>query len=288
MTVSTDSAHSSESLVNNNGRYSSINNDGNLSPISFVECIRIPNVLLYSVGFGFFKFINYAIFFWLPYYLSTSFEPKTSNLISIIYDLGMMPGGILVGLISDLYGGRRACVIATFTVTLVPLLLIFAEHASADTPLSTLPTPLILVMLGIMGCLIGGPINIITSAVAVDLAEHSSISGRSDLMAVTGIINGFGSIMASLGLCIVGPIQSNYGWKAMWNLLACCAVIGTMMLAPVIKRELIESNDDESETPILPMHRRRPGTGTISTSTTSNPSTNANPNYNYSAIRQSS
>ena len=163
----------------------------------------------------------------------------------MFFDIFLLQGGILVGLISDLFGGRRACVIAMFTVTLVPFLLLFAEYATLDQPLSTLPTSVVLVMLVIMGCLIGGPINIITSAVAVDLSEHESINGRADLMLVTGIINGFGSIMASLGLLIVGPLQVHYGWPLIWHLLAASSVIGTILLGPTIKKELVGNEDVE-------------------------------------------
>jgi MFS family permease len=160
-------------------------------------------------------------------------------------------GGILVGVISDVYGGRRACVIATFTFTLIPLLYVFAEH----NLLLTLPTPGILILLGIMGCLIGGPINIITSAVAVDLAEDNKITGRNDLMTVTGLINGSGSIIASLGLVIIGPLQLYYGWRKIWYLLMACTCLGTVLLYPTIRKELIRSNG-ESEND-HPAHTRR-------------------------------
>lgn len=226
--------------------------------ISFFDAVRIPNVLGYSLGFGFFKFINYAIFFWLPFYLAQSFEPKISNLLSILYDVGMIPGGILVGLISDLFGGRRACVIATFTVTLIPFLQLFAKYSS-ESPLNTLPTPVILIMLVFMGCLIGGPINIITSAVAVDLSEQPSISGRSDLMTVTGIINGFGSIMASLGLVFIGPIQLKYGWRQVWHLLTVCSIVGTALLFPIIRKEMMTPIEEAEDSPKpLPSALRAP------------------------------
>eukprot|EP00964_Phaeocystis_antarctica_P153195 scaffold121335_cov24-Phaeocystis_antarctica.AAC.1 len=46
---------------------------------------------------------------------------------------------------------------------------------------------LLLFMLGVMGILVGGPNNIITSAVAADLAEHPSIGGNTrSLGTVTG------------------------------------------------------------------------------------------------------
>jgi len=61
-------------------------------------------------------------------------------------------GGILVGTISDIYGGRRACVIATFTITLLPFLLLFAEFGTLTTGM---PTVSLMLLLGFMGCLIG-------------------------------------------------------------------------------------------------------------------------------------
>lgn len=85
---------------------------------------------------------------------------------------------------------------------------------------------------------LGGPINIITSAVAVDLSEHSRICGRTDLMTVTGIINGLGAVIASLGLSSVGPVQQAYGWKYVWYLLAVCTVVGTLLLSPIIMKEI--------------------------------------------------
>lgn len=150
-----------------------------------------------------------------------------------------------MGTISDFYGGRRACVIATFTATLIPLLFIFSEHSF----LMTLPSSSVLVLLGVMGCLIGGPINIITSAVAVDLVENNNISGRNDLMTVTGFINGSGSIIAALGLVMIGPLQQSYGWKQIWYLLIGCTCLGTILLSPTITRELrrFDDGDDEEE-----------------------------------------
>lgn len=210
------------------------------SGLGIWEAARIPNVLGYSLAFGLFKFVNYALFFWLPFYLSLIFSPGAANLTAVLYDVGMIPGGILVGAISDVYGGRRACVIATFTVTLIPFLFIFAEH----TLLSSLSTPAVLVLLGIMGALIGGPINIITSAVAVDLAETVE---RSDLMTLTGLINGSGSIIAALGLALIGPLQVRYGWQRIWYLLMLCTAVGTMLLSPIIVKELRRTDASDSE-----------------------------------------
>ena len=43
--------------------------------IGFMQALKIPNVMGYALAFGFFKFINYAMFFWLPFFLSVRDAP---------------------------------------------------------------------------------------------------------------------------------------------------------------------------------------------------------------------
>ncbi|RYY68148.1 MFS transporter [archaeon] len=149
--------------------------------------------------------VNYAMFFQLPLILSANFTPSQSNIISSLYSVGMMPGGIVCGYVSDLYGGRRACVIATFMAILCPLLLLFAWY------MDTLPVSALLTLLCVMGCLVGGPNNIITSAVAADLADDPSIRGNNRALGtVTGIINGSGSVTAAFGQMAI-PILAQMG-----------------------------------------------------------------------------
>ena len=58
-----------------------------------------------------------------------------------------------------------------------------------------IPVVILLILLAFMGCLVGGPNNIITSAVAADLADDPSIKGNNRALGtVTGIINGSGSV----------------------------------------------------------------------------------------------
>jgi sugar phosphate permease len=119
-------------------------------PISYVAAFAIPMVAQYSLAFGFFKLVNYCLFFWLPYFLGKTFDPVTANLIASLYSFGMMPGGVIVGYVSDLFGGRRAAVIGTFMALLIVFLSIFAVYSEKLNPF------LLLVMLGCMGILVGG------------------------------------------------------------------------------------------------------------------------------------
>lgn len=61
----------------------------------------------YAIAFGFFKFTNYALFFWLPFFLTSHFSPSESNLISTLYDIGMMPGR--VSFLAGFYARKGSC-----------------------------------------------------------------------------------------------------------------------------------------------------------------------------------
>lgn len=202
------------------------------------------------------------MFFQLPLILSSHFDQSTSNLISSLYSIGMMPGGIVCGWVSDIYGGRRACVIATFMGVLVPLLLVFAFY------MDTLPVMTLLLLLAFMGCLVGGPNNIITSAVAADLAEDPSIRGNNRALGtVTGIINGSGSITAAIGQLAI-PVLYDWGTKAgvgyryVWFFLVFCTVVGTSLMAGKIMKELQPTREAGS---LIALTTRHAGYQSVST-----------------------
>jgi len=89
------------------------------------------------------------------------------------------------------------------------------------------------------------PNNIITSAVAVDLASHPSVRGNSkSLGTVTGLINGCGAITASIELLAVGPLQEHFGWGSVWLYLIACTVAGTALIGNKIYSELVPSTSN--------------------------------------------
>lgn len=221
----------------------SIAEDTGPAPISYAGALAIPMVAQYAFAFGFFKLTNYVLFFWLPYFLGKTFDPVTANLIASLYSVGMMPGGIIVGTVSDLFGGRRAVVIGVFMSLLIVFLAVFAVFSESGQ-LGAVP---MLVMLACMGILVGGPNNIITSAVAADLASHPSVRGNNkSLGTVTGLINGCGSITASIGLLAVGPLSNRFGWGAVWIYLIACTGTGTLLMSNKIYAEIFTAPVDEA------------------------------------------
>jgi MFS family permease len=215
-----------------------------LFPVCFSDSLRcmfplaLPCLALSCLCLPWYMQVNYAMFFQLPVILSSHFDESTSNVISALYSVGMMPGGIVCGWVSDMYGGRRACVIATFMGVLCPLLLVFAYC------MDTLPVVVLLLLLAFMGCLVGGPNNIITSAVAADLADDPSIKGNNRAVGtVTGIINGSGSITAAIGQLAIPVLYdwgktNGVGYRYVWFFLVFCTFTGTSLLGGKIYREL--------------------------------------------------
>jgi OPA family glycerol-3-phosphate transporter-like MFS transporter 1/2 len=251
-------------------------------PIGFMEAFQLPNVASYALAFGFFKLVsvkrlkvfayldlliffflclqvNYAMFFQLPLILTAHFDPSTSNVISSLYSVGMMPGGVVCGWVSDLYNGRRACVIATFMGVLCPLLLLFAWY------MDELPVIVLLILLAFMGCLVGGPNNIITSAVAADLADDPSIKGNNKALGtVTGIINGSGSVTAAFGQMAI-PVLFNWGkevgvgYRYVWYFLIACTMAGTALMSGRIYKELYPHEDGHITSTRVPLASRAAG-----------------------------
>jgi len=201
------------------------------------------------------------MFFQLPMILASHFSPSTSNIISSLYSVGMMPGGIVCGWVSDLYHGRRACVIATFMAILCPLLLLFALY------MDQIPVMILLVLLAFMGCLVGGPNNIITSAVAADLADDPSIAGNNKALGtVTGIINGSGSVTAAFGQLAIPVLHDlgkthGVGYRYVWFFLIACTIAGTSLMSNRIYKELYPT---EETTPMAEMTSRRGGYQAVS------------------------
>lgn len=207
-------------------------------PISFVAALAIPMVVQYVIACGFFKFINYVFYFWLPYFLGRIFDPVTANYFASAYTIGQMPGGFIVGRVSDLFGGRQATVICTFMSALLALLGIFTAKSEELSPIP------LLAMLFCIGLLVGGANHVMPSAVVADLRATQSqlVCDGKSLGTVTGRIHGTGSIMAAIGLLTVGPIQESYGWEAVWLCLIGCTTAGVLLLSPKMKKELTGSN----------------------------------------------
>ncbi|XP_061405752.1 sugar phosphate exchanger 3-like [Lethenteron reissneri] len=200
--------------------------------LGFFKIVCLPGVAVYALAYACLKLVNYAFFFWLPYYLAYEFSwtQVDASRMSIWYDFGGIIGGAMAGLISDRLG-KRAPVIALM------LLLAVATLACYLNPFSNRVWNGFLLV--VTGFFVSGTANLISSAVPADLGQQGTIQGnREALGTVTGIVDGTGSLGASVGQFIVAVIYSRFGWEWVFVFFIVMIFLTLIILLPLVVREI--------------------------------------------------
>lgn len=206
----------------------------------FLRALMIPGVLEFSFALFFAKFVAYMFIYWLPYYLGhLEFSATDAANLSTAFDVGGVVGGVIAGFVSDRIG-RRAPVVFVYLVLSVPSLYIYREMSASIGDSSIGLNVLLMVVCGMF---VNGPYALITTAVSADLGQHPSLQGDLSLTAtVTGIVDGTGSIGASVQGVLIGIVASGcngngQSWDAVFYLLMiCCACSGVCILRLVLKQ----------------------------------------------------
>ncbi|XP_048642799.1 sugar phosphate exchanger 3 isoform X3 [Marmota marmota marmota] len=201
--------------------------------ISFYQACCLPGVIPYSLAYACLKLVNYSFFFWLPFYLSNNFRWKEAEAdqLSIWYDVGGIIGGTLQGFISDILQ-KRAPVLALSLILAIGSLVGYSRSPNNKSINALLMT--------VTGFFIGGPSNMISSAISADLGRQELIQGsREALATVTGIVDGTGSIGAAVGQYLVSLIQDNLGWMWVFYFFILMTSCTILFISPLIVREII-------------------------------------------------
>ncbi|XP_054844296.1 sugar phosphate exchanger 3 [Eublepharis macularius] len=200
--------------------------------IGFFQACCLPGVILYSLAYACLKLVNYSFFFWLPFYLSSNFGWKEAEAdkLSIWYDVGGIIGGTIQGLISDVLQ-KRAPVLAISLILAVGSLVGYSRSPNSKV--------INAVIMAITGFFIGGPSNMISSAISADLGRQEMVRGSSEALAtVTGIVDGTGSIGAAVGQYLVSLIQENLGWMWVFYFFILMTSSTVLFITPLIVREI--------------------------------------------------
>lgn len=200
--------------------------------ISFHQACCLPGVIPYSLAYACLKLVNYSFFFWLPFYLSNNFGWKEAEAdkLSIWYDVGGIIGGTLQGFISDLLQ-KRAPVLALSLLLAIGSLVGYSRSPN-DKSINAL-------LMTVTGFFIGGPSNMISSAISADLGRQELVQGSSEALAtVTGIVDGTGSIGAAVGQYLVSLIQDNLGWMWVFYFFILMTSCTILFISPLIVREI--------------------------------------------------
>lgn len=153
---------------------------------------------------------------------------KTAGILSTIFDIGGVFGGISAGLISDMIEARGVTSVI-FLLLSIPTLIFYRLYGSISMLTNT-------ALMFASGLLVNGPYSLITTAVAADLGTQIRGSSRG-LATVTAIIDGTGSVGAALGPLLAGYISTR-GWNSVFFMLIVSISFAGCLLIPVVKNEI--------------------------------------------------
>lgn len=155
-------------------------------------------------------------------------------MLSTLFDVGGVLGGILAGHLSDSLDAR-AFTSVLFTYFSMAALFVYRYFGSS----SLLMNASLMIMTGMF---VNGPYALITTAVSADLGTHESLRGDSRALAtVTAIIDGTGSAGAAIGPLLTGYISSK-SWDAVFGMLMVAALFAGLLLTNLAWME-IKRND---------------------------------------------
>ncbi|XWS17049.1 hypothetical protein CRYUN_Cryun33cG0034400 [Craigia yunnanensis] len=207
-----------------------------LAAIGFLEAWRLPGVAPFAFCLFFSKLVAYTFLYWLPFYIRQTavagvlLSHKTAGILSIIFDIGGVFGGVMAGFISDIIEAR-AVTSVTFLLLSIPALILYRVYGSVSMVTN-------IALMFMSGLLVNGPYSLITTAVAADLGTQDLIKGNSRALAtVTAIIDGTGSVGAALGPLLAGYISTR-GWNSVFLMLIVAILFASLFLIRVARTEI--------------------------------------------------
>ena len=166
------------------------------------EAWAVPGVLDWSMSYFFIKTVTYTILFWMPYYLALTLDSQaTADNLTVLFDVSMIFGTAVLGVVTDRFGGARAPLfVGSFAVGSLPLLFLPALRQSAFHYAAAMIS---------VGAFSGGPAHMYGTAVSVDLGEAAAAAGKPGLVSsLSGLIDGVGTLGAAVGQSIVARVAS--------------------------------------------------------------------------------
>ncbi|KAJ3695553.1 hypothetical protein LUZ60_000930 [Juncus effusus] len=210
---------------------------GRNEAIGFLDAWKLPGVAPFACCLFFSKLVAYTFLYWLPFYIrhngvkGQKLSHKAAGILSTIFDIGGVFGGISAGLLSDRLGAQRAITSILFLTLSIPSLIIYRLYGSVSLKLS-------IILMFISGYFVNGPYSLITTAVASDLGTQEGVLGNSRALAtVTAIIDGTGSVGAALGPLLTGYISTR-GWNGVFVMLVGSICLAVLCLVKIAKSEV--------------------------------------------------
>lgn len=187
--------------------------------LSVLSIWRLPCVPEVSFAMFCVKSVRYALMFWLPLYLlrSLNYSQVTAGLVSTAFEVGGTLGSAFVGVVVDRCMHGRAILTSAMVISASALSLL------AFVMLAPWGIVFQVIFLGLAGAFNCGPDILLAGSVAADLGERVGAA-----TAVTGVVNGMGSLGTVLEGPLVGLVAAKLGWGAMIPLMVILSALGAV------------------------------------------------------------
>jgi len=167
------------------------------------------------------KFLRYALWSWLPWFLNKNFFISQANAgyLSTVFDICGFAGVIAAGFLSDrLFRGRRS--LLSFMMICMMTVSFFVMYYLGSKSLVVFA-----VSIGFAGFMLFGPDSLLSGAGAID------VGSRKGALAAAGIINGMGSIGPIFQEQLVGWMYQRYDQSLfpVLFMLVCVASAGAVL-----------------------------------------------------------
>jgi len=194
----------------------------------------VPGVKSTCVAYFLVKLTRYCLMFWLPLFLvkAAGYQVHNAARISALLDLGGVLGSVVAGLVADrLFHGAMISTCAPFamatSVSLIILALAYDKGPSFKNAL----------LLFSAGFFVAAPDGVLGGAAAKNIADYNANEDPKLPAAVSGFINGCGSIGAIVQGIGTAALVDTAGWSALFFCLAALMGLASITLTPAIQLE---------------------------------------------------
>ncbi|KAL8558584.1 hypothetical protein ACOMHN_032517 [Nucella lapillus] len=210
------------------------NGHASLQAISFLQAVFLPGVISYSLCFACLKLVLYVFYFWLPFYLASSYgwTESTADRLSLWFDVGGIVGATVCVFLMSRFT-KTALIIVPMMLVSIPLLYVYGILKLGKDPTFNVA------LLFCLGSLLSGSSNPLSAAVSADLSQREALQGSTKSMStVTGILEGSGTVGAALGQIAVPYLNAGFGRDSMFYFLMVAVSLSVLSILPVLFSEM--------------------------------------------------
>lgn len=189
--------------------------------------IREPAVLMLGFSYTGLKFVRYAFFAWLPYYLATAVHlgDSESAYVSNGFEIGGVLGLLGGGFIADRFFAKNRCRLAFIALIGMVLALVAYRGFSASSGLWG----------NVGGLMLIGFFLYIADAIVSGTAAQD-IGGPGSAASAAGIINGIGSTAQIFAGFLPIAVKKHWGWDGVFVTFIILGVLSCLVLLPLALR----------------------------------------------------